>query len=56
MVLNVLLLLALMYTITLTKDLLIPLVLAAFLGLALNPIVAFGARMACAALADRQSC
>ena len=43
--LNALLLLALMYTITLTKDLLIPLVLAAFLGLALNPIVAAGTRI-----------
>ena len=42
--LNALLFLALMYTITLTKALLIPLVLAAFLGLALNPIVAFGTR------------
>ncbi|MBQ4856347.1 AI-2E family transporter [Rhodanobacter sp. B2A1Ga4] len=45
MVLNVLLLLALLYTITLAKALLIPLVLAAFIGLALNPIVAFGARL-----------
>jgi predicted PurR-regulated permease PerM len=44
MVLNALLLLALMYTITLTKALLIPLVLAAFIGLALNPIVAAGTR------------
>ena len=44
-VLNVLLLLALLYTITLTKALLIPLVLAAFIGLALNPIVAFGTRI-----------
>ena len=43
--LNLLLLLALMYTITLTKGLLIPLVLAAFIGLALNPIVASGARL-----------
>ncbi|MEO8998189.1 MAG: AI-2E family transporter [Rhodanobacter sp.] len=43
--LNVLLFLALMYTITLTKALLIPLVLAAFLGLALNPLVAAGARI-----------
>jgi predicted PurR-regulated permease PerM len=43
-ILNSMLLLALMYTITLTKSLLIPLVLAAFLGLALNPIVAAGAR------------
>lgn len=44
MVFNALLLLALMYTITLTKALLIPLVLAAFIGLALNPIVAAGTR------------
>ena len=43
--LNLLLMLALMYTITLTKELLIPLLLAAFLGLALNPIVASGARL-----------
>ena len=43
--LNVMLFLALMYTITLTRALLIPLVLAAFLGLALNPIVAAGARI-----------
>jgi predicted PurR-regulated permease PerM len=44
-VLDVLLLLAVMYTVTLTKALLIPLVLAAFIGLALNPIVAAGARI-----------
>ncbi len=44
MVLNALLLLALLYTITLTRALLIPLVLAAFIGLALNPIVAAGTR------------
>lgn len=44
MVLNALLLLALLYTITITKALLIPLVLAAFIGLALNPIVAAGVR------------
>lgn len=44
MVLNALLLLALLYTATITRALLIPLVLAAFIGLALNPIVAFGAR------------
>ena len=44
MTLTALLLLALMYTVTLTKDLLIPLVLAAFIGLALNPIVAAGKR------------
>jgi predicted PurR-regulated permease PerM len=43
-VLSAMLLLALMYTVTLTKALLIPLVLAAFIGLALNPIVAAGAR------------
>jgi len=43
-VLNVLLLLALLYTVTLARDLLIPLVLAGFIGLALNPIVAFAAR------------
>jgi predicted PurR-regulated permease PerM len=42
--LNAMLLLALLYTVTLTKDLLIPLVLAAFIGLALNPIVAAGKR------------
>jgi predicted PurR-regulated permease PerM len=45
LIFNGLLLLALLYTITLTKDLLIPLVLAAFLGLALNPMVAFGTRL-----------
>lgn len=39
-VLNLFLALALLYTITLTKQLLIPLVLASFIGLALNPIVA----------------
>jgi predicted PurR-regulated permease PerM len=44
MLLNAMLLLALLYTVTLTKDLLIPLVLAAFIGLALNPIVAAGKR------------
>jgi predicted PurR-regulated permease PerM len=44
-VLNALLLLALLYTITLTKALLIPLVLAAFIGLALNPLVAAGIRL-----------
>ncbi len=43
-VLNVLLILALLYTITLIKGLLIPLVLAAFIGVALNPIVAAAAR------------
>ena len=44
LVLNAMLALALLYTITLIKALLIPLVLAAFLGVALNPIVARGAR------------
>lgn len=44
-VLSALLLLALLYTVTLARALLIPLVLAAFIGLALNPIVAFGARL-----------
>lgn len=39
-VLNMFLALALMYTVTITKQLLIPLVLASFIGLALNPIVA----------------
>jgi len=43
-VLTVLAVLALLYTITLTKALLIPLVLAAFIGLALNPLVAGAAR------------
>lgn len=43
-VLNALLMLALAYTVTLVKALLIPLVLAAFLGVALNPIVARAAR------------
>jgi predicted PurR-regulated permease PerM len=42
--LNGMLLLALLYTVTLTRALLIPLVLAAFIGLALNPLVAGGAR------------
>ena len=45
MLLNAMLLLALLYTVTLTRALLIPLVLAAFIGLALNPIVATGARL-----------
>jgi predicted PurR-regulated permease PerM len=45
MVLNALLLLAVLYTITITRSLLIPLVLAAFIGLALNPIVAAGTRL-----------
>ena len=43
-VLNAMLLLALLYTATITRALLIPLVLAAFIGLALNPVVAFAAR------------
>lgn len=42
--LSSLLLLAVLYTIVVIKVLLIPLVLAAFLGVALNPIVALGAR------------
>lgn len=40
----VLLILALLYTVALIKGLLIPLVLAAFIGLALNPLVAWAAR------------
>ncbi|HUA81643.1 MAG TPA: AI-2E family transporter [Dyella sp.] len=44
MTLNALLILALLYTVTLVKALIIPLVLAAFIGLALNPIVARGTR------------
>jgi predicted PurR-regulated permease PerM len=44
MMLNALLILALMYTVTLVRALVIPLVLAAFLGLALNPIVVAGTR------------
>lgn len=44
MTLNALLILALLYTVALVKALIIPLVLAAFIGLALNPIVAVGAR------------
>lgn len=44
-VLNVFLALALLYTVTLTKQLLIPLVLASFIGLALNPIVARAAHL-----------
>ncbi|MBM7129826.1 AI-2E family transporter [Dyella mobilis] len=44
MTLNAMLILALVYTITLVKALIIPLVLAAFIGLALNPIVARGTR------------
>ncbi|HKT27327.1 MAG TPA: AI-2E family transporter [Dyella sp.] len=44
MTLNALLILALLYTVTLIKALIIPLVLAAFIGLALNPIVARGTR------------
>ena len=44
-VVNAMLFLALLYTVTITRALLIPLVLAAFLGLALNPVVAFGARL-----------
>ena len=44
LLLSAMLVLALLYTATLTRSLLIPLVLAAFLGLALNPVVAAGAR------------
>lgn len=44
MTLNAMLILALAYTVTLVKALIIPLVLAAFIGLALNPIVARGTR------------
>jgi len=44
-VLNIFLALALLYTLTITKQLLIPLVLASFIGLALNPIVARCSRM-----------
>ena len=44
MMLNALLILALMYTVTIVRALVIPLVLAAFLGLALNPIVVAGTR------------
>jgi predicted PurR-regulated permease PerM len=44
MTLNAMLVLALLYTVTLVKALIIPLVLAAFIGLALNPIVARGTR------------
>lgn len=43
-VLNALLVLALLYTLALTHSLIIPLVLAAFIGLGLNPIVAAAAR------------
>jgi predicted PurR-regulated permease PerM len=44
MMLNALLILALMYTVTIVRALVIPLLLAAFLGLALNPIVVAGTR------------
>lgn len=44
MTLNAMLILALLYTAAIVKALVIPLVLAAFIGLALNPIVAAGAR------------
>jgi len=44
LVLNAMLLLALLYTVAITKVLLIPLVLAAFIALALNPVVAIAAR------------
>ncbi|QWT19440.1 AI-2E family transporter [Bacillus sp. NP157] len=42
--LTILIMLALLYTIAITKSLLVPLVLAGFIGLALNPIVAAAAR------------
>jgi predicted PurR-regulated permease PerM len=45
LVLNALLILAVLYTVALTSSLLIPLVLAAFLGLGLNPIVAAAGRL-----------
>lgn len=45
LVLNAMLLLALLYTVTITKVLLIPLVLAAFIALALNPVVSAGMRL-----------
>ena len=44
MTLNAMLMLALLYTVTLVKALIIPLVLAGFIGLALNPVVARGTR------------
>lgn len=44
-VLNALLIMAVMYTVDLTSSLLIPLVLAAFLGLGLNPVVAAASRL-----------
>jgi predicted PurR-regulated permease PerM len=44
LVLNVFLVLALLFTITIASSLLIPLVLAAFIGLALNPVVAGAAK------------
>lgn len=44
MTLTAMLTLALLYTVTLVKALIIPLVLAGFIGLALNPIVARGTR------------
>ncbi|NII10624.1 AI-2E family transporter [Oleiagrimonas sp. C23AA] len=44
-VFNALLILAILYTLALTKSLLIPFVLAAFLGLGLNPIVAAATRI-----------
>lgn len=44
LVLNAMLFLALLYTVAITKVLLIPLVLAAFIALALNPVVAVAGR------------
>lgn len=43
--LNGIILLALLYTVAIGKSILVPLVLAGFIGLALNPIVAAAARM-----------
>jgi predicted PurR-regulated permease PerM len=45
MVLQMMLFLAIIYTVTIGKPLLIPLLLAGFIGLGLNPIVSFGARL-----------
>lgn len=45
MVLTALLVLALLYTLAIVQTLVVPLVLASFLGLGLNPLVAAGARL-----------
>ncbi|HEY4146011.1 AI-2E family transporter [Pinirhizobacter sp.] len=45
LVLQTMLFLAIIYTVTIGKPLLIPLLLAGFIGLGLNPIVSFGARL-----------